>query len=68
LDQTSCKLPDHLGADEADAVAIACEHSVLAHVGAASVTMSRKGIATGLTKKALNKANIVAKQKDIIAS
>lgn len=67
LNQTSCKRIAEiiLGLTEADAVAITNEHSVLAHVGAASDHhVPKVGIATGLTKKALEQGKIiVAKTK-----
>lgn len=67
LNQTSCKRIAQiiLGLTEADAVAITNEHSVLAHVGAASDHhVPKVGIATGLTKQALEQGKIiVAKTK-----
>lgn len=70
LNQASCKKIAEiiLGLTEADAVAITNEHSVLAHVGAASDHhVPREGIATGLTKKALEQGNIIVAKtrKDI---
>ncbi len=67
LNQISCKKIAQiiLGLTEADAVAITNEHSVLAHVGAASDHhFPKEGIATGITKKALEQGKIiVAKTK-----
>ncbi|WMX54941.1 sensor histidine kinase [Peribacillus sp. R9-11] len=62
LNQTSCKKIAQiiLGLTEADAVAITNEHSVLAHVGAASDHhVPKEGIATGLTRKALEQGKII---------
>ncbi|XHU85489.1 sensor histidine kinase [Peribacillus muralis] len=67
LNQISCRKIAQiiLGLTEADAVAITNEHSVLAHVGAASDHhFPKEGIATGITKKALEQGKIiVAKTK-----